>query len=97
MTNFNQNKYELQHKVTKCGPLKCNNVKKNNLYECAPQKPTFPLNHHFPWTNLKKPIENQITTLEIKISDLQITQTFTHVDFKYPKVKSSTVPRFTTN
>lgn len=29
----------------------------------------------------KKPIENQIMTLEIKISDLYITQTFIHVDF----------------
>lgn len=60
-------------------------------------KPTFPLNHHFPWTDLEKQIENQIMTLEIQISDLHLTQTFIHVDFKYPRIKSSAVPKFRTS
>ena len=55
VTNLNQNEYELQQKVTKCGPLQCNNVKK--MYECAAQKPTFPLEHHFPWTDLKNQLK----------------------------------------
>ena len=45
----------------------------------------------------KKPIENQIMTLEIKISDLYITQTFIHVDFNYLRIRCSTGPKFRTS
>ena len=59
-------------------------------------KTNLPFELPFSMDRPKKPIENQIMTLEIKIGDLHIKQTFIHVDFKYPRIRSSTVPKFRT-